>query len=60
MNILFKAKKLSPTFDAKFFLSELNSIKNSKWITHRFHKTGHDVIPLISSNGDVTLPLRCN
>ncbi|QCG91705.1 aspartyl/asparaginyl beta-hydroxylase domain-containing protein [Azospirillum sp. TSH100] len=51
MHLPYKFKKLQVSIDCARILEEINSLDGRAWSRQEFHKTGHDVIPLISTNG---------
>jgi hypothetical protein len=49
----FKLKKLNVRFDARRLVEELEQIPDDWWIHYEFDGTGHDIVPLMTSDGTV-------
>ena len=53
MLLPYKFKDLNVNIDVLRLFNEIVGLGENPWIPHSFHKTGHDVIPLLSTNGDL-------
>lgn len=52
MHLPYKFKNLSIAVDHEKIANEICALGNP-WVRHGFHKTGHDVIPLLSTDGNL-------
>lgn len=53
MHLPYKFKKLDIVIDTQLIKREIEALENP-WGRHGFHETGHDVIPLLSTNGTLS------